>query len=192
METKDIVILILVFGTFGAICAAALIRSYLKKRREKQQAAAYREKYVRSVTLMDARFGNLVGEYDTPKKTLLAENLSLPPFGKNSPALITAEDYTPEQDRTVLRCLGIAYDRAEQILAALGESVFAKADDDTLTVAEIAAQIIVTEFQFVFDSEEPFMQVIGGVELDDVTYGLNALYRINEDAWEYEAEGNWA
>ncbi|MDR9824425.1 hypothetical protein RCJ22_02250, partial [Vibrio sp. FNV 38] len=129
----------------------------------------YREQNIRSITLSDARFGDLTGEYDTAKKTLLADNLSLPQFGQSKPGLITADEYTPEQDSTVLRCIGLAYDRAEEILAALAKEILSHEVDDELTVSQILEQINVTEFQFVFDSEEPVMQVIGGAELDSMT-----------------------
>ena len=197
MELKDIIIISLVIAGMIAVEIAILIRGRLKKAREKQLLQEYREKYVQEIMFGDARFGVLTGEYDLCKHTLLADNLELPAFGSSQPFLITADDYTPDRNAAILRALAIAYDSTQDIFRGLAEVVrqemqFDMDADEIPSSEEIIAMIIITDFQFVFDAEMPVMQVIGGADYETersvIPFGLNAMYRINEKTWEYDAE----
>ncbi len=197
MELKDIIIISLLIAGIFAVGISICIRSRLKKTREKRQLLEYREKYVQETMFGDARFGVLTGEYDTCKHTLFADNLELPSFGSSQPFLITADDYTPDRNAAILRALGRAYDCVPDIFRGLAEVVrqemqFDTKADEIPSVEEIIAMITITDFQFVFDTEMPVMQVIGGADYETensvISFGLNAMYRINEKSWEYDAE----
>ena len=108
--------------------------------------------------------------------------------------MITAEGFEEKDDGTVMRAIGLAYSRAAEILEKLAETVqqemqFDGSDPETIPAAsEIIEQIKMTEFHFTFTQETRIMQMIGGVEIDFKTFGVNALYRIDDEQWEYDAE----
>lgn len=194
VPSVDTIILLLIFGAFLLLFLLAEIRNIRKKSEQKRSEQHYREQYVKKVYLTDARLGTIETDFDVRLETMNAENADLPAFGAQKPGTITAEGFQESDVGTVIRSIGLAYDRVQSILDSLAETVrqelmFEGTDRQNLpAVSEITEKITVTEFHFVLNSEPRVMQVLGGAEIDLHTFGLNAIYQIDEERWEYDAE----
>lgn len=190
----DFAALALIFAGILLLVILSAIRYFRDKNRKKRTEQQYREQFVKKVYLTDSLLGTIEADYDVPNLTLTAENADLPEFGTNKPGMITAEGFEEKDDGTVMRAIGLAYSRASEILEKLAETVqqemqFDGSAPETIpAVSEIIEQIQMTEFHFIFTKEERTMQVIGGVDIDIMTFGVNALYRMDDGQWEYDAE----
>lgn len=180
----------------GVLMLAVLlgIRSFRDIKQKKRSEQRYREQYINKVYLSDSLLGTIEAEYDVLKRLLTAENADLPAFGNKKPNTITAEGYEMRDDGTVVHSISLAYGREQQILEKLAETVRQEllingSDPEIIPkISDITEQISMTEFHFTFTKEERIMQMIGGVEIDFETFGVNALYRIDDEKWEYDAE----
>ena len=194
VPSADTIALIALLGAAVLLFFLAEIRQIRKKVKQKRSAQRYQEQFVKKLYLSDARLGTIEADFDTRTGTLNAEKADLPAFGAQKPDTITAEGFQERDDGTVIRSVCLAYDRIHQILDALAEAVrqemlFDGAENHNIpSVSEIAEQIAVTEFHFVLNSEARVMQILGGVEVGLRTFGLNAIYQIDENRWEYDAE----
>lgn len=190
----DFIALSLIITAFLLLVILSAVRYFRDKIRKKQSEQQYRKQFVKKVYLADPLLGTIEGDYDVPNLTFTAENADLPEFGTKKPSTITAEGFEERDDGIVLRSISLAYSRAPEILEKLAKIVrqemqFDNSDAETIpAVSEIAEQITMTEFHFTFTEEARIMQLIGGVEIDFKTFGVNALYRIDDEQWDYDAE----
>ena len=192
--TMDELFGIAVVAAFVLLFAAAAVRDRNRKKQKKEVERRYREQNILTVYLTDAVLGTIEADYNVSTWELKAGHADLPAFGSQKPSVVIAEGYLERDESVVMRSIGIAYSRSRDILEKLAEIVVQELqleDEDSEEIpstAEITALIRITEFHFVLEGEEKVMQVIGGVDIDIMTFGVNALYRIDEEKWEYDAE----
>lgn len=174
--------------------AVVVCRDYLRKKNKHDEERRYREQNIRTVYLTDPMLGTIAAEYDINSWELKAEHADLPAFGTLKPGVVIAEGYQERDEGIVMRSISIAYSRSRDILDKLAEAVvqelqFQDQDPETIpSVEEILNMIRITEFHFILEGEENVMQVIGGVDIDIMTLGVDALYWIDEEKWEYDAQ----
>ena len=146
-------IIALMFGSFFAVTLTAIIREHLKKKRKKQEAQYHKATHVRTVLLTDLMmFGTIEAEYDDETGVLTADQAALPKFGNQAPNLVVVEDYKDGDQDTVIRLLGRAYDKKDEILTKMAEQVLKEMQfeqtEDLPELSEIKELVAVTDFQF--------------------------------------------
>ena len=168
------------------------VREHRKKKLNKQMQQYDKAKNVRTVTLTDLMmFGTIEAEYDDKTGILTADQAPLPKFGSQAPNLIVVEDYKDEDQETVIRLLGRAYDLKDEILTKMAEQVLKEMQFDQTEnlpeLAEIKEQIAVTDFQFTSGDEIMTMQINAGAEIGTAAFSLTAMYSSSPVHWEYDA-----
>ncbi len=183
---------LLVAGGIMCLSIAAGVREHLKKKRKKQEKQYYKATHVKTVTLTDLMmFGTIEAEYDDQTGILTAEQAALPKFGNQAPNRIVVEGYQDGDQETILRLLGRAYDKKDEILDKMAEEVRKEMmfdePDNLPELAEIREQIAVTDFQFTSGAELMTMLINAGTEIGTEAFSLTALYYSSPVHWEYEA-----
>ena len=188
----ETVLVVLLFGSVFALVITVYIRDYMKKKRKKREKQYYKATHVKTVALTDLMmFGTIEAEYDDETGILTADQVSLPKFGNQAPNRIEVEGYRDEDQDTVLRLLGRAYDKKDEILTKMAEQVLKEMQFDLPDVlpelTEIKEKISVTDFQFTSGDELMTMLINAGAEIGNDAYSLTALYYSSPVHWEYDA-----
>lgn len=188
----EIAFLVLILGPVFVLTITASIREHLKKKRKKQEEQYHKATHVKTVTLTDLMmFGTIEAEYDDETSILTAEQAALPKFGNQAPNRIEVEGYQDEDKETVMRLLGKAYDKKDEILTKMAEQVLKEMQydrpDDLPELAAVVEQIAVTDFQFTSGEELMTMLINAGAEIGTDAYSLTALYYSSPVHWAYEA-----
>lgn len=188
----EFVIALVVVSGMMSLSIAAGVREHLKKKRKKQEKQYYKATHIKTVTLTDLMmFGTIEAEYDDQTGILTADQAALPKFGNQAPNRIEVEGFQDGDQETILRLLGRAYDKKEEILTKMAEQVLKEMQFDTpdslSELAEIRDQIAVTDFQFTSGDELMTMLINAGAEIGTAAYSLTALYYSSPVHWEYEA-----
>ena len=188
----DIAVIVFLIGFLLAMSTIGIVRSHLAKKRKKQEEQYRRATHVRSVTLTDLMmFGTIEAEYDDETGILTAEQAALPKFGNQAPNRIVVEGYQDEDSDTVLRLLGRAYDKKDEILEKMAEEIRKEmqfdSPDGLPELSEIREQIAVTDFQFTSGDELMMMLINAGAAIGTEAYSATAQYFSSPVHWEYEA-----
>lgn len=189
---NGLLFMFLLFLPFIVIAVLSFMNSIRKSRREKAEQERYRSENVKEITLTDALFGSISAIHDRFTETLTANDITLPEFGCAAPSCLTVYGYTGREDTEIIRMLNFAYRNADGILRKLAEAVLrempADEEENLPEIGALVQQIIVTEFQLTFADSTVFMLMQAGLDDENDTYSLSAMYKKDADNWEYEAE----